>query len=98
MRCAYEGISALEVAAEFRPEIALLDIGLPMMDGFELARRLRAIPQIRDILLIALTGYGQQEDRRRTHEAGFDQHLTKPVDPVVLAGIVGGGSLPGTSR
>jgi CheY-like chemotaxis protein len=60
--------------------VVLLDIGLPEMDGYEVARRMRAMPELRDVRLVAVTGYGQAEDRRRTRDAGFDDHLTKPVD------------------
>ncbi len=78
-RTAYDGPSALEVAAEFVPDIAVLDIGLPVMDGYELARRLReAAPA--PLRLIALTGYGSPSDRERTAEAGFDAHMVKPID------------------
>lgn len=76
----HSGQEALECLASFRPEVALLDIGLPQMNGYELARRLREIETLRGIRLIALTGYGQTEDRQRTQAAGFDAHLVKPVD------------------
>jgi len=75
---AYGALEAIEKAADVRPEVILLDIGLPGMDGYELARELRRIRK--DTLLIALTGYGQDKDRRKAREAGFDHHLTKPVD------------------
>jgi CheY-like chemotaxis protein len=75
---AYGAFEAIEKAADVRPEVILLDIGLPGMDGYELARELRRIKK--DALLIALTGYGQDKDRRKAREAGFDHHLTKPVD------------------
>ena len=78
-RTAYDGPSALEVAAEFVPDIAVLDIGLPVMDGYELARRLRAAAAA-PLRLIALTGYGSPSDRERTAEAGFDAHMVKPID------------------
>ena len=77
---AYNGEAALEKAREFRPEIVLLDLGMPGMDGFEVARRLRASKEGRRVKLVAQTGWGQEEDRRRTREAGFDAHLAKPVD------------------
>ena len=83
---AFDGPSALEIAATFAPEIAVLDIGLPVMDGYELARRLRE--QIAKIHLIALTGYGQSSDRARALDAGFDVHLVKPVDPTALRAAV----------
>jgi CheY-like chemotaxis protein len=77
---AYDGPSALTEAARFQPEVALLDIGLPVMDGFELARRLRRdLPRETPLRLIALTGYGQGSDRQRSAEAGFDRHFVKPV-------------------
>jgi PAS domain S-box-containing protein len=77
-RVAFDGPSALRVAAEFRPELAFLDIGLPVMDGYDLARRLRALKQ-GPLVLVAITGYGQPADRARSAEAGFDEHLVKPI-------------------
>ena len=74
--------------AEFRPDVVLLDIGLPLMDGYEVARRLRQTPQTAGALLIALTGYGQQGDRQRGRDAGFDGHMLKPVDPHALAKMI----------
>ncbi|MDQ2704975.1 MAG: ATP-binding protein, partial [Pseudomonadota bacterium] len=79
-RMSIDAPSALRVAEEFEPNIAILDLGLPVMDGFELAGRLRALPGLSRIRLIALTGYGQESDRQRTRAAGFDHHLVKPVD------------------
>ena len=80
VRTAASGSEALAVAAEFVPEVVLLDIGLPEMDGCEVARRLRASPALSHALLIAMTGYASPEDRERAKEAGFDEHLIKPVD------------------
>ncbi len=77
---AYDGPSALEKLQDFAPEVVLLDIGLPGMDGFEVAKAVREIPQFRGITLIALTGYGQEIDRQRSKAAGFDEHLVKPVE------------------
>ncbi len=88
--CAADGLQALQFAPEFAPEVVLLDIGLPLMDGYEVARRLRQIPATRGALLIALTGYGQQADRQRGRDAGFDGHLLKPVDPRALGEIISG--------
>jgi signal transduction histidine kinase/ActR/RegA family two-component response regulator len=85
---AYEGPSALGAAREFRPEVVLLDIGLPGMSGYDVARALRERPEGQGVVLAALTGYGQEQDRRRSREAGFDVHLTKPVGPAALAAFV----------
>ena len=82
-------VAALDLAMRFAPEIALLDIGLPVMDGYELAARLKATVQGSECRLIALTGYGQDHDRERSRLAGFDQHLVKPVDVDHLIGILG---------
>jgi len=79
-RVAYDGVSALELAKSFRPDVALVDIGLPSMDGYQLARRLRQLPELRATRLFAVTGYGQLADRVRSAQAGFDRHLVKPVD------------------
>jgi CheY-like chemotaxis protein len=78
IRLAHDGAAALEVASEFHPEIVLLDIGLPDMDGYEVAKRLRSEPEGKELLIVALTGYGQESDRRRSEEAGFDEFLVKP--------------------
>jgi PAS domain S-box-containing protein len=83
-RIAYDGETALLIAREFRPQIVLLDVGIPRMDGYEIARRLREFPETRDAILVAVTGWGQSEDRRRSKAAGFDYHLVKPVDPATL--------------
>ncbi len=79
VRTAHDGSAALEVAATFRPDVVLLDIGLPGMSGYEVARQLRQLPGWEDVFLAALTGYGQEEDRRQALEAGFDAHLIKPT-------------------
>jgi CheY-like chemotaxis protein len=76
--------AALLAVPEFQPEVVLLDIGLPEMDGYEVARRLRAQNGKHRMRLVAVTGYGQPADRRRTQAAGFDEHLVKPVEPAVL--------------
>jgi PAS domain S-box-containing protein len=88
VRTAYDGPEALETAGAFRPEVILLDIGLPGMDGYEIARRLKQNGGLDSALLVALTGYGQEEDRRRAEAAGFDLHLTKPVRPDRLREVV----------
>jgi len=88
VRMVHEGVAAIDVARVFRPEIVLLDIGLPKIDGFEVARRLRAINETRDATLIAVSGYGQSTDRQRSKEAGFDYHLVKPVGGSVLTSLL----------
>ncbi|HEV3006080.1 MAG TPA: PAS domain-containing protein, partial [Pirellulales bacterium] len=77
---AYDGLEAVQAAAAFRPDVVLLDIGMPKMNGYEAARHIREQAWGKDMLLVALTGWGQEEDKRRAAEAGFDHHLTKPVD------------------
>ncbi|HTM53432.1 MAG TPA: PAS domain S-box protein [Pirellulales bacterium] len=87
---AYNGPTALEAVQSFRPEIVLLDIGLPGMSGYDVARRLRAEPSLKGLVIAALTGYGQDSDRQRSFEAGFDYHLTKPPDPSLLQTLLAG--------
>jgi CheY-like chemotaxis protein len=77
---AADGIEALRQVEAFRPDVVILDIGLPGLNGYEVARRIRATPGCERLVLVALTGWGQEDDRRRTEEAGFDHHLVKPVD------------------
>jgi len=88
VRTAGDGEQALETAAQFRPDIALLDIGMPKLNGYEVAKKLRAQAFGRDVLLIALTGWGGAEHRQQTAAAGFDHHLTKPVDPAALTRLL----------
>jgi signal transduction histidine kinase len=83
-RVAHDGPSALKIAEAEPPEVAFLDIGMPVMDGYELARRFRSHPVLQNVVLVALTGWGQEEDRRRTKEAGFDGHEVKPVSPETI--------------
>ncbi|MGH9310421.1 MAG: hybrid sensor histidine kinase/response regulator [Vicinamibacterales bacterium] len=87
VRVASDGVHALEAADEFRPQIAFLDIGMPRMDGYEAASRIRRLLG-RRVVLVALTGWGQDEDKRRSREAGFDHHLTKPPDPELLDQLI----------
>jgi two-component system CheB/CheR fusion protein len=94
VRTAYSGPAALEAARSYRPEAVLLDIGMPGMDGYEVARRLRQEAGLEEILLVALTGYGQQEDRRRSRQAAIDHHLVKPVDLETLEALLAGLELP----
>ena len=83
-----DGPAALVAALPFRPEVVLCDIGLPGMDGYQLARQLRHQEGSNKSLLFAITGYGLEEDLRRAQQAGFDHHLTKPIDPAVLAKLL----------
>ncbi len=85
---AYDGPSGLAALPRFKPQLVLLDLGMPGMDGFETARRIRALPEGRELLLVALTGWGQPEDRARTRDAGFDRHLIKPLGPQALADLL----------
>jgi CheY-like chemotaxis protein len=88
VRLAYDGPSALEVSAEFVPDVALIDVGLPGMDGYEVARRIREQPDLRHTVLIAQTGWGRDEDREESRLAGFDHHLAKPLDHDLLERIL----------
>jgi CheY-like chemotaxis protein len=81
---AHTGPAGVETVRKWRPNVVLCDLGLPEMDGYEVARALRRDPETASLRLIAVSGYGQEEDRRRSEEAGFDLHLTKPIDPVEL--------------
>jgi two-component system CheB/CheR fusion protein len=90
VQTASDGVEALEVAERFRPDVALLDLGMPRLNGYEAARRIRQQPWGRSMVLIAQTGWGQEDDRRRTREAGFDAHLTKPVDTAALLELLRG--------
>ncbi len=81
---AFDGLEALDVAETFRPEAVLLDIGMPKLHGYDAARRFRNEKWGKDIVLVALTGWGRQEDRQRSEEAGFDGHLVKPVQVSAL--------------
>ena len=86
----YTAKDALQRAPVFRPEVVLLDIGLPGMDGYEVAQKMRELPGLRDITLVAVTGYGRSDDRLRARDAGFDVHLTKPVEYAVLERTLAG--------
>lgn len=87
---AENGLLGLEMLKTTHPDIALVDIGLPGMDGYEIARRFRAEPNGDRVLLVALTGYGSSADRDRSRQAGFDMHLLKPVDPEALKSLLDG--------
>ena len=93
---ANDGTRALERAAEFKPDVILLDIGLPDMSGYELAPRLRALPALpKEVFLVAITGYGAEHDRLRAGEAGFNRHMTKPVELEALKDLLA--SIPAAS-
>ena len=87
---AHDGTSALRLAGELMPDLALLDIGMPGLDGYEVARRIRQAPWGKDIKLVAITGWGQPRDKQLAFEAGFNHHLTKPIDPAHLLGLLAG--------
>jgi CheY-like chemotaxis protein len=89
VRIAHSGPAAVEAARVFTPDAVVRDIGLPGMDGYAVARALRAEPTLDRCRLIALSGYGREEDRRHALEAGFDQHLVKPVEPDVIRALLG---------
>jgi two-component system CheB/CheR fusion protein len=87
-RVAHDGPQALALAEEFRPDVVLLDIGMPGMDGHEVARRLRVLPEFNGGLIVALTGWGQESDRRRSDDAGIDYHLVKPANPETIVDLL----------
>ncbi|MBV9490972.1 MAG: response regulator [Verrucomicrobia bacterium] len=102
VRVAYDGPAALTVAEYFRPQVVLLDLHLPTLDGYEVARQLRGRPETRAAVLAAVTGWGQAEDLRRSKQAGFDRHFVKPVEPAVIIRLLSdaqarGGKLPPAS-
>ena len=88
MHTAYDGLEALEAAERLKPDVVLLDIGLPKLSGYDVAREIRENPWGKRMVLIALTGWGQDEDRQKTKDAGFDAHLVKPVEHAVLSRLL----------
>ena len=84
----YDGPAVSSAAEEFQPHLVLLDIGLPKMNGYEVARQLRNSAKLRNAVLVAFTGYGTDDDRRQAREAGFDYHLVKPLEPEALERII----------
>lgn len=88
VRMVYNGADALALAEQFRPQTVLLDIGMPLLDGYQTARQIREQSWARSVLLVALTGWGQEADRRQAKDAGFDWHLLKPADPQDLHGLI----------
>jgi CheY-like chemotaxis protein len=93
---ARDGQEAIDVGLRVRPDVLLLETGLPQLDGFAVAARLRQEPALSRMRIIAVTGYGTEADHRRSMEAGFDSHLLKPVDPNFLESLLGGASDPST--
>ena len=85
---AHDGLEAVEAAAQVRPDLILLDIGLPKMNGYEAARRIREQPWGKSMALVALTGWGQDEDRQKSRDSGFDGHLVKPVKADLLTSLL----------
>ncbi|HEV3168327.1 MAG TPA: ATP-binding protein, partial [Isosphaeraceae bacterium] len=90
VRTANDGLEAVEAAAAFEPDVALLDIGLPKLNGYDAARKIRELPSGQSMFLIAVTGWGQDEDKRRSTAAGFNLHMVKPVDPSALVNLLAG--------
>ena len=88
VRSANDGEAAVALAAEYRPRLVLMDLGMPKVDGYEAARRMRAQSWGAELFLVALTGWGTEEDRRRTQDAGFDSHLVKPIDMGILRKVI----------
>jgi CheY-like chemotaxis protein len=87
-RTAGDGIAAVQAASEFRPDVILLDIDMPGVDGYETCRQMRHLPAGAGVVIVALTGLGQEQDKGRAFDAGFDAHLTKPADPDVLRHVL----------
>lgn len=98
VRLVHGGVAAVAAATELRPDLALLDIGMPGLNGYETAKRIRELPHGAQIRLVALTGWGQDEDRRKSLAAGFDEHLTKPVDADTLAQVLHTAAVPVTAE
>jgi CheY-like chemotaxis protein len=90
VRVAFDGIEAVAIAEEFRPHLAFLDIGMPRLNGYDVARRIREQEWSRNMILAALTGWGQDEDRRTSKQAGFNLHLVKPIDPSAIQKLLTG--------
>jgi CheY-like chemotaxis protein len=89
-RIAHDGLEAVEIAEHFHPEVVLLDLGMPRLDGYEAVQRMAVRPWARSSLLVAITGWGQEADRQRAQEAGFHRHLVKPVDLDALGQLIDG--------
>jgi CheY-like chemotaxis protein len=89
VRIVHDGVQAVDEAAAFRPDLILLDIGMPRMNGYEAARRIRGQHWGKQMFLVAVSGWGQEDDKRRASEAGFDRHVTKPVEFARLEELIG---------
>jgi CheY-like chemotaxis protein len=98
VRTVHDGVTALEAARASAPQVVILDIGLPGMNGFEVARNLRRRPDMADALLVAVTGYGQASDRQLSRDAGFDLHFVKPVSFAAIEDALGSAFAPGHTR
>ncbi|HVC93687.1 MAG TPA: response regulator, partial [Pirellulales bacterium] len=98
VRTAHDGLEGVETAAAFRPDMILMDIGMPKLNGYDACRRIREQPWAKNVVLVALTGWGQEEDRRRSSEAGFNVHLVKPVDLDALRKLLASREAPGLLR
>jgi CheY-like chemotaxis protein len=96
VRVAHDGLQAVEIAAAFRPDAILLDIGMPRLNGYDACEQIRRHPWGADAFIVALTGWGQDEDRNRSRAAGFDRHLVKPVEPATIEKLIQG--LPPANR
>jgi CheY-like chemotaxis protein len=88
VQTAHNGQQAVELASTFLPDVMLLDIGMPVMDGYEAAQHVRKNPELAHIILVALTGWGQDDDKRQAEEAGFNHHVTKPIDLAALQSLL----------
>src|SRR5687767_7268849 len=88
VRTAYDGREAMDAASRERPDLVFLDIGLPKLDGYEIARLMRADPGLKDTYLVALTAFGSQADKAKALEAGFDMHVIKPIDPATIYAVL----------
>jgi len=98
VRTAYDGEAAVALAEEYRPQVVLLDVEMPKMNGYDACRRIRQQPWSQGVTLVACTGWGQDEDRQRTKEAGFNYHIVKPIDPAVLQDVIDTGANPSTEE
>jgi len=93
-RVAHDATNGLQAVQDFRPDLVFLDIGMPGMDGYEVCRRIRQWPSQKHVVIVAVTGWGQSSDKQRALDAGFDAHITKPVDPATLARLLASNTVP----